>query len=248
MTKPYPTRQLQFYLTAPSSCPYLEGRQERKVFTHLDGEDAPVLNNVLTHAGFRRSQSIVYRPACEGCTACVSARIPAQAFKPSKSQRRVARKNIDLLRACVPNQATDEQYAVLRRYLDSRHGDGGMASMDFPDYALMVADTPTRTHLIEYRTPADDRLIACALVDRLHDGLSLVYSFFEPDEASRSLGSFMILDHVAHALAVRKQFVYLGYWVKGSPKMDYKAAFRPLEVLRRGGWRTLDDAELGASE
>ncbi len=233
----------QFYLTAPSPCPYLAGKEERKVFTHLVGERAPDLNNILTQGGFRRSQSIAYRPACEGCRACVSVRVVADDFRPTQSMRRVLRRNADIaseMRIAVP---TSEQYSIFRAYLDSRHRDGGMADMTVLDYAMMVEDSHIATRIIEYRRrdraaakKADGELVAVALTDVLGDGLSMVYSFFEPDEAARSLGTFMVLDHIARARRMGLAYVYLGYWVRGSQKMDYKSRFLPQERLTPDGW------------
>ena len=242
MTQHFTTRKLRFFLTAPSPCPYLEGREERKVFAHLPLSDGPTVNDILTEVGFRRSQNIAYRPACEGCDACVSARIPVGDYDFSRSEQRVLDRSTDLSRNLVEAEATREQFELLRRYLDARHAGGGMADMTWLDYVAMVEDTAVRTHLIEYRLPAADGpgdLIGCILVDVLSDGLSLVYSFFDPQAKRRSLGSFMILDHVRQARAAGLPFVYLGYWVPGSDKMAYKARFSPLEVLRLGGWRRL---------
>ncbi|HBU62974.1 MAG: arginyltransferase [Oceanicaulis sp.] len=238
MTRPFATRQLPFFLTAPTPCPYLEGRMERKIFTRVDNDQTAHLNNILTHAGFRRSQSILYRPACELCSACKSARIPVADFEPSRTQRRVSRRNADLLRMARPAEAMPEQFALLSRYLNTRHGDGDMAGMDFFDFASMVEDGSEQTELVEYRDSAG-QLIACVLVDRLIDGFSLVYSFFAPERAKDSLGAHIILDHVERAKAENLPFVYLGYWVQGSPKMDYKAQYKPLEVLEPEGWRIL---------
>ena len=243
MTRLFSAKQVPFFLTAPSNCPYLPGRTERKVFTKLDLADGPGLNDTLTHAGFRRSQSILYRPACERCSACRSARVPEADFAPSRSQRRATRRNSDLLRLPRPAEATPEQFGLLARYLDSRHGDGDMAGMDFFDYASMIEDGAQRTEVVEYRSP-DGALAACALVDRLADGYSLIYSFFDPELERRSLGVFVILDHVARAREAGLAFVYLGYWVHGSAKMHYKARYQPLEILDPGGWRRLSDAEI----
>ena len=247
MTHHFATRQLRFFLTAPSPCPYLPGRDERKVFAHLPLNDGPAVNDSLTQVGFRRSQNIAYRPACDGCDACISARIPVDGYPLARSERRVLERNDDLERHLVEAEATMEQFELLRRYLDARHATGGMAEMTWPDYVAMVEDTAVRTHLIEYRAPSVDRgpgeLIACALVDILHDGLSLVYSFYDPKLSRRSLGSFVILDHIRQAQAARLAFVYLGYWVSGSIKMDYKSRFDPLEVLKPGGWRLLSHRE-----
>ena len=240
MTHHFATRQLRFFLTAPSPCPYLPDRDERKVFAHLPLSEGATINDALTQIGFRRSQNIAYRPACERCDACVSARIPAIGYRFSKSERRALDRNTDLSRHLVEAEATLEQFELLRRYLLARHAEGGMADMTWPDYVAMVEDTAARTHLIEYRLPSDDGgpgdLVGCVLIDVLSDGLSMVYSFYEPDMARRSLGSFIILDHVVQAATAGLPYVYLGYWVQGSPKMAYKARFRPIEVLRPGGW------------
>ena len=230
----------QFYLTAPSPCPYLGGKEERKVFTHLVGERAPELNNILTQGGFRRSQSIAYRPACEGCRSCVSVRVVAKDFQPTQSMRRITRRNADIaseMRIAVP---TSEQYAIFRAYLDSRHRDGGMADMTVLDYAMMVEDSHIETRIVEYRLRDSGDLIAIALTDVLGDGLSMVYSFFEPDQAARSLGTFMVLDHVARARRMGLAYVYLGYWVRGSRKMDYKSRFLPQERLMPEGWARVE--------
>jgi arginyl-tRNA--protein-N-Asp/Glu arginylyltransferase len=233
----------QFYLTAPSPCPYLGGKEERKVFTHLVGERAAELNNILTHGGFRRSQSIAYRPACEGCRACVSVRVLSAEFRPTRSMRRIAKRNADIaaeMRVAVP---TSEQYAVFRGYLDSRHRDGGMADMTVLDYAMMVEDSHVETRIVEYRLRkpnGNGDLLAVALTDVLGDGLSMVYSFFEPDESARSLGTFMVLDHIARARSMGLAYVYLGYWVRGSGKMDYKSRFLPQERLTPDGWARVE--------
>ena len=243
----HPRDTPQFYLTAPSPCPYLGGKEERKVFTHLVGERAPELNNILTQGGFRRSQSIAYRPACEGCRSCVSVRVVAKDFRPSQSMRRIARRNADIvsdMRIAVP---TSEQYAIFRAYLDSRHRDGGMADMTVLDYAMMVEDSHIETRVVEYRRRVSDGagrqagdLIAVALTDVLGDGLSMVYSFFEPDLSARSLGTLMVLDHISRAQRMGLSYVYLGYWVRGSRKMDYKGRFLPQERLMPEGWARVE--------
>jgi arginyl-tRNA--protein-N-Asp/Glu arginylyltransferase len=213
------------------------------VFTHLVGERASELNNILTQGGFRRSQSIAYRPACEGCRSCVSVRVVANEFEASRSMRRIVNRNSDIaseMKVAVP---TSEQYSIFRAYLDSRHRDGGMADMTVLDYAMMVEDSHIETRVVEYRRREGDEagrqagdLIAVALTDVLGDGLSMVYSFFEPDEASRSLGTFMVLDHIVRARQMGLAYVYLGYWVRGSRKMDYKSRFLPQERLTPDGW------------
>jgi arginine-tRNA-protein transferase len=218
----------------------LPERFERKVFAHLPLSDGATVNDSLTQVGFRRSQNIAYRPACEACTACVSARLPAADYVFSRSERKILARNDDLQRHLVEAEATIEQFDLLRRYLTNRHADGGMAEMTWPDYVAMVEDTAVRTHVIEYRTPSSGGgpgdLVACALVDLMSDGLSLVYSFYDPAMRRRSLGSFVILDHVIQAGLTSLPYVYLGYWVQGSEKMDYKVRFSPIELLRPEGW------------
>jgi len=231
-------------MTAVAPCPYLEGMTERKVFANLPFSDGAHVNDELTHAGFRRSQNIAYRPACEGCDACLSVRVPVAEFSPGRTQRKILARNVDLSRDLVEAEATFEQFNLLKLYLASRHPGGGMTDMSWADYVAMVEDTAVRTHLIEYRLPSDDSgpgdLVAVTLVDLLSDGLSMVYSFFDPQMDKRSLGVFAVLDHLRQAATVGLPYLYLGYWVQGSPKMDYKANFRPMEALRPMGWTRLD--------
>ena len=239
----------QFFLTSPSACPYLPGKLERKVFTHLVGERAAAVNDLLTHGGFRRSQSIAYRPACETCRACVSVRVVVDDFKTTRGMRRVAERNDDVIGDMRASHPTSEQYSVFRSYLDARHRDGGMADMTVLDYAMMIEDSHVDTRLIEYRRRGPDsaingrgagNLLAVALTDVLSDGLSMVYSFFDPEDGDRSLGTFMILDHIARAKAMGLAYVYLGYWVPGSRKMDYKGRFLPQERLMPSGWSRVE--------
>lgn len=205
------------------------------MFTHLAGDFAPDLNDILAQGGFRRSQSIAYRPACENCVACVSVRVVVNEFQPTRSMRRIGKTNIDVIASEVRPFPTSEQYSVFRAYLDARHVEGGMVDMSVLDYATMIEDTHVNTILVEYRV--GERLLACALSDVLKDGLSMVYSFYEPEDSShRSLGTYMILDHISRAKARGLSHLYLGYWVENSPKMDYKARFQPQEKLTNKGW------------
>lgn len=235
----------QFFVTAPQACPYLPGRQERKLFTALYGENSVSLNDSLSRKGFRRSQNVLYRPSCTDCAACLSSRIPVADFRPSRGQARVLRRNADLRRSVTAAWATEEQYDLFRHYLDARHADGGMAEMDEVEFAAMIEETPVRTRIIEYRQPGPrgDRLVAVCLTDLLADGVSMVYSFFDPALESRSLGSFMILDHVRIAGESRLPHVYLGYWVPGSSKMAYKSRFRPFEIFFAGRWQRVERPE-----
>ena len=233
----------QLFLTAAMPCPYLPGKQERKLFTHLSGRRASSLHHLLSENGFRRSQNLIYRPACEGCNACQSVRIVANDFQPSGRFRRVLRANDDIAIEVRPTTATSEQYDLFKRYLESRHAGGGMNQMSFVDYEYMVEDTPVQSVLVEYRLRdhPDNTLVAVALTDVMPDGLSMVYSFYDPDLAQRSMGTFLILDHIAQVRSAALNYVYLGYWVKESPKMAYKALYKPLQVQRGTlGWCPLD--------
>lgn len=229
----------QFYVTAPQPCPYLAGRMERKLFTALQGENAAELNDTLSKQGFRRSQNVLYRPSCAECSACMSARIDVSKFTPSRSQRRVTKRAAHLARRATSPWATEEQYDLFRKYLDGRHASGGMADMDMFEFAAMVEETPIRSRLFEYCDGAD--LAAVCLTDILDDGLSMVYSFFEPEYDRLSLGTYLILDHIKIAQELGMPYVYLGYWVPGSPKMDYKAKYKGLELYHGGNWQPLQD-------
>jgi len=242
-----PTRFPRFFVTAESPCPYLPGRTERKVFAELRGPDAQRMSEGLGRIGFRRSQNVVYRPSCVGCNACVSVRVVAGQFQPTASQRRLLKRNADLdVAACDP-WATEEQFELLRRYLRERHPTGGMASMDGYDFAEMIETSPVDTVVVEYREPGVDgkpgRLVGACLTDKQSDGLSMVYSFYETGPGSRpGLGTFMILDHTLRAAQVGMRYIYLGYWVEGSPRMDYKRRFAPLEMLTAHGWLLIPGA------
>lgn len=231
----------QFYVTAPQECPYLDGRKERKLFTALQGEWASELNSSLSKQGFRRSQNVLYRPSCADCSACMSARIDVRRFTASKSQKRVDKKNCQLDRRTNSPWATEEQYELFRRYLTSRHANGGMADMDVFEFANMIEETPIKTRVIEYSDEASRELAAVCLTDILDDGVSMVYSFFEPDLATHSLGTYVILDHIRIAQENDLPYVYLGYWVPGSTKMGYKANFSGLEIYRGGAWEAIND-------
>jgi len=236
-----PIRFPRFFVTSPAPCPYLPGRSERKVFTELKGPHAEQLNEALGRIGFRRSQTVAYRPSCLDCQACVSVRVSALDFDESASQRRALRRNGDLIATECRPWATEEQFELLRQYLGDRHPDGGMTSMDEMDFADMVEHTPVSSTMIEYREPLPNgqpgRLIGACLTDRQNDGLSMIYSFYDAQHPMRTgLGNYIILDHIRRAAAEGLPYVYLGYWVEGSPRMQYKVRYRPLEKLTRDGW------------
>ncbi len=244
----------QFYVTAPQTCPYIEGRRERKLFTALQGSGAAALNDKLSKQGFRRSQNVLYRPSCADCTACLSARVRVADFKATRSQRKTLRRNSHLRREITSPWATEAQFSLFRRYLAARHADGGMADMDIFEFAAMIEETPIRTRVVEYW---DDRprengeepiLRAVCLTDVLDDGLSMVYSFYDPDVPHDSLGTHIILDHVEIARDASLPYVYLGYWVPGSPKMGYKAHFDALEIFKNRRWQPIGDPETHGEE
>jgi len=235
----------EFYVTAPQACPYLAGRLERKLFTHLTHDKPPALVDNLLKGGFRRSQNVAYMPYCEGCQACISVRVVVDEFAPKRSFRRVLAANEDIIAKRMAPRPTSEQYALFRDYIDARHAEGGMADMTVLDYAMMIEDSIVDTFVTEYRAKpargADRRteawpLVAVALTDRLSDGLSMVYSFYDVTAKGRSLGTYMILDHIRHARRLGLPYLYLGYWIAGSPKMSYKTRFRPQEHLGPNGW------------
>jgi arginyl-tRNA--protein-N-Asp/Glu arginylyltransferase len=217
---------------------------ERKLFTALQGEHAQKLNDTLSKQGFRRSQNVLYRPSCAECSACLSARIRVADFEPSRTQRKMMRRNAHLKRNATSPWATEDQFALFRRYLDFRHAEGGMADMDVFEFAAMIEETPIRSRVIEYTSQANGQaaeLAAVSLTDVFDDGLSMVYSFYDPDLAALSLGTYIILDHIEIALAAGLPYVYLGYWVPGSKKMGYKAGFSALEIYKGGSWQDIGD-------
>ncbi|NVD45483.1 arginyltransferase [Qipengyuania atrilutea] len=243
-----PIRFPRFFVTSPAPCPYLEGRTERKVFTELSGANSDELNEALGRIGFRRSQTVAYRPSCLDCNACVSVRLIADEFRASSSQKRNLKQNGDLEASECRPWATEEQFELLQRYLAVRHPGGGMATMEDTDYADMIEHTPVSSQVIEYREPTDGngkgRLVAACLTDYQGDGLSMIYSFYDPSHEGRSgLGNYIILDHIRRAAQMGLPYVYLGYWVNGSDRMQYKVRYRPMERLTRDGWERMGNDE-----
>jgi arginine-tRNA-protein transferase len=227
-----------FMVTSELPCPYLSGRFERKLVTELTGAGAQEHYELLSRAGFRRSHSIAYRPACTGCSACVPVRILVSGFQLGGSLARIRRRNGDLTLSITVPRATREQYGLFGQYLDHRHGDGEMAGMDFRDYRAMVEDTAVDSRMLELRD-SEGALLAACLADWSSDGVSAVYSFFAPAEARRSLGTEMILRLIEIAREQDLPYVYLGYWIRNSRKMAYKSRFRPLESFGSKGWQLL---------
>jgi arginine-tRNA-protein transferase len=243
-----PVRFPRFFVTSPAPCPYLPGRSERKVFTELKGPHADSLNDALGRIGFRRSQTVAYRPSCLDCNACISVRVVAGEFAPSGTQKRLLKRNGDLVATVCRPWSTSEQFDLLQRYLAVRHPEGGMTAMDEVDFADMVEHTPVTSYVIEYREPSSDgitpgRLVGACLTDRQCDGLSMIYSFYDPHHDRQGLGTYIILDHIDRATDMGLAYVYLGYWVEGAPRMQYKVRFRPMEKLGRAGWERISSEE-----
>lgn len=241
-----------FQLTAPRPCAYLPGQSERLLFTWASKEAGPELYDYLSIMGFRRSRKVLYRPTCPHCSACLSARIRVDGFSPSKSQRKTIRRNSGLERTISPPEPDSELFQLFKRYVSARHDHGGMDDMNIQDFKRMTDDSPTRTRIIKYFEHSDDgaerTLVAAALTDMLEDGLSMLYSFYDPDRMRNSLGTYMILDHIDIAKANGIKHVYLGYWVPGSKKMDYKRKFGSLEIYVDNIWRDFDEYEGVARE
>jgi arginine-tRNA-protein transferase len=233
------------YTTELAPCPYLPGRMERRLVALCEPGDPQEMVDLLTAAGFRRSQHALYKPVCPSCTACVPVRIVVAGWRPGRSERRNLRRNADLVVSEVPRRATTEQYELFHRYLSARHDDGGMAAMGFDAYAEMVEVGLPGTMLVELRD-ASARLVGVSLTDRVATGLSGVYKFFAPEEQRRSLGTFIILWHVRRAAELGLPYVYLGYWIADCRKMAYKDRFAPLERLAGDRWIAL--ASAGSAE
>ncbi|MGA3306874.1 MAG: arginyltransferase [Stellaceae bacterium] len=227
-----------FFATGTLPCPYVAGRSERKLVTELFGSAASGLYNELSRAGFRRSHALAYRPACSGCSACVPVRIPVEDFAESRSQRRIRNVNRDLAASAENPRADHEQFRLFQRYQRSRHADSDMAAMTFGDYRAMIEDSPLLTRVLTLREKSGALRGAC-LADVLDDGISAVYSYYDPGEGKRGLGTMLVLGLVDEARRRGLAFVYLGYWISASAKMAYKERFRPLEALRDGEWRRM---------
>ena len=232
-----------FSLLAPSACPYLAGEEERKLVAWL-GERADVSDfSALNRRGFRRSHDFIYKPFCGGCKACKALRVQAKDFLPGRTQRRIYKTNDDLELKICPNEATDEQYDLFHAYVTRRHYAGGMSAMDRNDFKMMIEESGVETSLFEWRQKESSELLACCLVDSLDDGFSAVYSFFDPDYVKRSLGVYMILSLIEFTQKFGMPYVYLGFWVRGSEKMDYKSLYKPCQILEEGEWRDFDANE-----
>lgn len=225
---------LKFYATQPHDCSYLE--QQQAVTLFLDPAE-PIDEEVygrLSELGFRRSGDHLYRPHCPRCKACVPARIPVELFTPNKQQKRIYKRNQDLQVERRPPRLTDEIYQLYSRYINTRHADGDMYPPSEQQFSsFLVSDSPF-CEFNEFRL--DGRLLAVAVTDRLANGLSAVYTFFDPDEPRRSLGRYAILWQIEEARRSELPVLYLGYWIRNCRKMNYKTEYRPLEMLISQRW------------
>lgn len=231
-------RQLPLYLSAPHDCSYLPDRQSSTLFADPDQPmDMPTYNELLQY-GFRRSGRMVYAPRCENCRQCVSVRVRTAEFRPRRSQRRVLQANADIEMRIAPARFEQHHYQLYQRYTAARHEDGEMATASADDYLGFLRTDWCDTRFIEFLL--DGRLVAVAATDLPADGLSAVYTFFDPDFSSRSLGTYTILRQITHAQSLGLPYLYLGYWIRDSQKMAYKINFRPIELFLAGRWQRVD--------
>ncbi len=227
---------VNFFVTHPQPCPYLERKMERRLLVRCEEEtQVAEVHNYLTQQGFRRAQNTLYRPSCANCQACLPLRIRVNDFVPSKSQKRTLKRSDHLSARIVAPLATAELYQLFREYILVRHNDGSMADMTEKDFIEWLEDTVVQTVLTEFRDAGE--LVAVCMNDVLKDGLSMVYSFFSPAQSRQSLGLFMILDQIRHASSLGLSYLYLGYWVPNSPKMAYKSRFSGLEIYTGNQWQ-----------
>lgn len=239
--KDLPLNSLQFYVTAPYPCSYLEGRRARSQVASPNHLITPEVFGDLVHMGFRRSGAYAYRPYCDNCRACQPLRVPVAEFVPSRTQRKVWNRLKGQVVAREEGELhfMDEHYLLYQRYQKERHAGGGMDQDTREQYAQFLLHSKVDSRLVSFRDVHTGVLKMVSIIDVLPDGLSSVYTFFEPSEPQASWGTFGVLWQIAEAQRLGMSHVYLGYWIEQSPKMAYKAKFLPAEVLKDQGWTRL---------
>ena len=235
-----------FYGTSPQACPYLPEKDEKKIITEISGPNKNEINFILTNAGFRRSHRTAYRPACNDCNACVPVRINVNRYKPNRSIKKIKNRLTNIIQIERPPIATREQFDLFNKYQKFRHFDSDMAEMTFSEFRAMIEDTPVETYVYEFRE--NNLLIAASLTDKVKDGLSGIYKFFETNRPHDSLGTWIIDWHIEEAKKLSLNYVYLGYWIKDAPKMAYKSRFSGLQKLINNKWIEFKDNKGGKSE
>lgn len=225
---------LQFYQTQEHPCSYLYGESARTVFLNPQQKIDDAVYSQLSEFGFRRSGQHIYKPLCRQCNACIPLRVPVDSFKPSRQQKRTLKRNEDVSIYKVDTIDTDEHYSLYHRYIENRHADGDMYPPTRDQFLSFLADEWRCAAYYEFRV--EGRLIALSVADTMHNGLSAIYTYFDPNDSHRSLGRFVILSLIKLAKAKQLPAVYLGYWIKASDKMRYKSEYRPLEILIDDRW------------
>lgn len=229
---------LKLFATQPHPCSYLDNQEATTLFVDPEAKVDRELYTQLSQLGFRRSGAHLYRPQCLRCQACISCRIPVHLFKPNRNQRRCWQRNQDLSLHLVSSIKTQEHYRLYAKYIEVRHQNGDMFPPSEEQYSAFLTSEWNLTHYIEFRQ--QDRLIGVAVCDHLADGLSAVYTFYDPEEEARSLGKFAILVQIEKARELGLGYVYLGYWIKECEKMNYKIQYRPAELLINRRWMRLN--------
>ena len=228
-------RSLNFYATPGHSCSYLSNREAKTLFVDPQAIIAKDTYSQLSDLGFRRSGRHVYRPHCDQCQACISVRVPVEKFKVSKSQKRIIARNEDLKVRVVSPQLTPEYYGLYERYIIARHADGDMYPPSEDQFLSFLVEGDQDSVFFEFRD-SENKLLALSVCDFLSQGISAIYTFFDPDQARRSLGSYAILWQINECERLGLPYLYLGYWVKDCRKMNYKLSFRPIELLLDSNW------------
>ena len=236
-----PLSTLQLYLTAPYPCSYLPGREARSQVATPAYLITPKVYTELVHRGFRRSGTFTYRPRCDGCQQCVPVRVVVDEFHPARAQRRSWQRHHDLRVEILPLQDKAEYFTLYQRYQRARHSDGGMAEDTPEQYRNFLLQSHVDSLLVEFREGAELRMVS--VIDVLDDGLSAVYTFYDPDIAQASFGTFNVLWQIELCLKLQLPYLYLGYWIRASRKMAYKENFEPLQGLRDGEWKRLREKE-----